>query len=230
MAFNQDHGYVFVAFLLPLGWAVLAATEVKRHGEFELKFKPLEPGVVELYTTGGRQSQWLAQCRIVGVGVLLALAIGIPLLHGNPTVPNRGTRMTPEQSILLAALLFACAFLFTAISERRTVRTKERQFVTAYLLFGRFTYLRLRWKVREGDYLVVFTAKRTQRRARETELEFDFQHTLCVCRSRRRQVIAVGHFTSARVVPGMEIVANRVAKLVDAPYVGYREWRGLWWL
>ena len=34
MASNQDHGYVFVAFTLPLGWAALAATEVKRHGEF----------------------------------------------------------------------------------------------------------------------------------------------------------------------------------------------------
>ena len=158
----------------------------------------------------------------------MAFAIGIPLVNGNPTIPNRGTRLSPEQLILLAALLFICAFLFAAISVRRTVRTKERQFITHILLFGRFRCVRLRWKVREGDYLAVFTEERS--RYNRKKLEFDFQHTLCVCRSRRRQVIAVGHFTSERVVPGMEIVAERVAKLVDIPFVGYRQWKGFWWL
>ena len=230
MAFDRAHGYVFVAFTLPLGWAVLAAMEVKRHGEFELKFKQIQPGVVELYTTGGRQSQWLAHRRIIGVGILLALAIGISLVNSNPTIPNRGMRLSPEQWIPLAALMASIAFLGAAISTRRTVRTNERQFVTEFLLFGRFRCLRLRWEVREGDYLAVFTAKQTQRKSGETELQFDFQHALCVCRSHRRQVIAVGHFTSERVVPGMEIVARRVAKLVDLPFVGYRPWKGFWWL
>lgn len=109
-------------------------------------------------------------------------------------------------------------------SAQRRVLTEKREFVTDYLLFGRFCWWRRRWQIREGDFLAVCATDQPQDSGMS---EFKFWHALFVCRPRRRYIIA-GTCTGDRVDPGMELAAQRVAKLVGMPYEGYRESSGVW--
>jgi hypothetical protein len=105
------------------------------------------------------------------------------------------------------------------------VLTEERQFVTDYLLFGRLCWWRRNWQIGEGDYLAVFLSEQAQDCGPS---EFIYWHALFACRSRRRHLIA-SMYTNNRDAPDMEIAAQRVAKLVDLPYEGYRDSKVLWW-
>jgi hypothetical protein len=115
--------------------------------------------------------------------------------------------------------------MLVGLSARRRVLTEERQFVTDYLLFGRVCSKPRRWQISQGDYLAVFVSGQAQNCGPN---EFVYWHALFVCRSRRRQLIA-SMYTNDRDALGMEIAAQRVAKLVDLPYEGYRESKVWWW-
>jgi hypothetical protein len=217
MAFHE-HGYVATMFLVPASFTCFAASRVERHGEFELKFKKLPNYVVEILTSGGRQSQRVIQNRVGGAGFTLATGLGI--------VGLCAARQLPFADLLPIIMLCFTIPLAVWVTPYRTVRTKERQFVTEYLWFERWRLSRRRWQVCEGDSLTIFTVNIDEEGAKP---EFPYQHMLCVCRGRRRQVIAVGDFTRDRAVPGMENVARRIAKLVGLPYSGYRKSKGFWW-
>jgi hypothetical protein len=216
MAFNRESGFVTSAFLLPASLAFLAACHVERHGEFVFKLRQLSKSVVEIRSTGGPQSQRSAQGRILATGICLSLVCGFPMLHQVDPEP-------PERWLPLVAAFAVLGVANASGSTRRVVLTEERQFVTDYLLFGRLCVWRRRWQVREGDSLVVLI--RSMKDNGGTP-EFAYWHALFVCRSRRRYLIASIQ-SNARVVPGLESAARRVADLVDLPYEGYREAKGL---
>lgn len=222
MALNKESGFVWTAFFLPISLAWLASTQIRTQGQFEFKFKELSNPVVEIYGAGGRQIQWLTKSRIIAAGFCLSVAIGFPMLHLVDPEPI-------EFWLPLVALFAVGAIMLVGYSARRSVLTEERQFVTDYLLFGRLRWWRRRWQVREADYLATFSGGQPMREAMcEQPAEFLFWHSLFVCRSRRRQMIAF-MYTSEPVVPDMNVAALRVAKLVDLPYEGYSESRGFWW-
>lgn len=220
MTLDEKNGYGATAFLLPISFAILAATQVEKRGDFEFRFKKLPNAVVEVNATGGRQGQWLTQCRLFGVGLGLSFVTAM-------TASRLSDASSPKFAWSFAAFGAACAMASAGLSVRRRILVTERRFVTEFLMFGRLHFLTLRWQVREGDYLTVFAVQRPNNKRSS---EFDFQHMLCICRPRRRHVIAIADFTQGRAVQGMEIAGRRVAKLVDLPFVGYREWKGFWWL
>lgn len=205
-------------FLLPLGVTGYALSQVRRHGEFEVKFKKLPDSVVEIYLTGGRQSQYATQSRIGIAGFTLAMGLGVT---GFMTVEDKSLFGS-----VLVLMMFTMISAAMCVTPRRTLHTKQRQFVTDYLLFNRWRLSRRRWQVRGGDSLTIFAVKVPDD---DGKPEFAYQHLLCVCHGRWRQVIASADFTGARAVPGMETAARRIAKWVGLPYVGYRESKGFWW-
>lgn len=214
IALNRESGFVWTAFLLPISLASLAATQVGKHGQFQFKFKELPDSVVEIYTTGGLQNQWLKRGRLILAGACVSLVVGFPMLHIVDPEP-------PEFWLPIVALYAVGGVMLVGYSARRRVLTAERQFVTDYLLFGRLCLWRRRWHVREGDFLAVFLGG-------QPAPELPFWNALFVCRSRRRHILA-GMYTSDRVAPSIEIAAHRVAKLAGMPYDGYRECKGCWW-
>lgn len=218
MAINKESGFVWTAFLLPISLAWLAANEVAKRGPHRLSFKELPDSVVEIYATGGRPDQWFTRGRIIAAGGCLSVVVGFPMLNV--------VDQEPIGFWLPFDVLFAVgAVVLVGYSARRRVLTEERQFVTDYLLFGRFCYWRRRWQVRNGDYLAAFANDQAEDGGIP---EIQFWHGLFVCRERRRHLIA-GMYTSDRDIPDMEAAAHRVAKLVNLPYEGYRESRALWW-
>ena len=219
MGLNQESGFVWTAFLLPIGLAGLAATQVPKHGEFEFRLKELPNWVVEIYTTGGRQHQWYTRLRIIFAGACLSIVIGPPML--NLVDPEPIAMWLP-----IVAMYAVGTVMLVGGSVRRMVLTAERQIVSEYLLFGRLCWWRRRWQVCDGDYLAVF---RNGHAYNEGVPEYPIWHALFICRSGRRRMFVFGMYTSNdRVVPGMEIFAERVGKLVDIPYEGYHEPKCLW--
>jgi hypothetical protein len=218
MALDKDSGFVWTAFLLPVRLAWLASTQVGKQDEFEFKFEELPDSVVEIYTEGGRQNQWLTRLRIILAGGCLSLVVGFPMLHLVDPEP-------PEFWVPFVVLIAVGGVMLVGYSARRKVLTEERQFVTDYLLFGRLCWWRRNWQIGEGDYLAVFLSEQAQDCGPS---EFIYWHALFACRSRRRHLIA-SMYTNNRDAPDMEIAAQRVAKLVDLPYEGYRESKVLWW-
>lgn len=219
MAYNEQSGFVWTAFLLPISLAGLAATQVGRSGSFEFRFEELSQSVVEVHTTNGRYDQWFTRGRIIVAGGCLSVSVGPPMLH----LVDPG----PIGLWLPLVLLFAVgAVMLVGYSERRRVLTEERQFVTDYWLFGRLCWLRRRWRVREGDYVAVFLSGVGDERV--VIPEFRFFHMLFVCRAQRRYMFA-HMFTTDKVVPDMEIAARRVAKLVNVPYAGYQKEKVDWY-
>lgn len=81
MAFSSEIGFVWTTFLLPASVACLAASQVRRHAQFEFRLKEQSDSVVEIDATGGRYNQWLKRCRIVIAGGCLSVAFGFPMLH-----------------------------------------------------------------------------------------------------------------------------------------------------
>jgi hypothetical protein len=218
MALNEESGFVFTAFLLPISLASLAAAQVGMRGPFEFNFKKLPNSVVEIYATGGRYRQWLMRSRIFSAGFFLSGVVGFPMLHQVDPEP-------PAMWLPLVALCAVIAAVLLGCSARRTVLSDERQIVTEFLLFGRLCLWRRRWQVREGDFVAVLA---TGQARDDRNAEFHFCHTLFVCRSRRRQMIAFRLSASERVVPGLEIAAHVVAKLVGMPYEGYQVNKNPW--
>jgi hypothetical protein len=209
---NKDSGFVWTAFLLPISLATLATTLVEIKGPFEFQFQQLSGSVVEIRTMGGRYDQWLTKGRIFAAGACGSLVVGPPILH----------QVDPEPILmwLPLVLLFALgAVALVSYSARRKVLTEERQLVIDYLLFGCLCWWRRRWRVRDGDSLAVVATDQSQATGIP---DLRFRHTLYVCRPRRRRMIAA-MFTGDRFAPDMEAAAQRVAKLVDIPYDGYRE-------
>ena len=92
--------------------------------------------------------------------------------------------------------------------------------MSEYLLFGRFCVWRRRWQVRKRDHLAAIVSGYAQEEAMPG---FPFWHALFVHRAGRRRKFVFGMYSNDRIVPGMEIFAQRVGKLVDIPYEGYRE-------
>jgi hypothetical protein len=146
----------------------------------------------------------LTRLRIILAGGCLSLVTGFPMLHLVDPEP-------PEFWVPFVVLIAVCGVMLGGYSARRRVLTDERRFVTGYLLFGRLCWWRRRWRPQDCG-----------------PNEFVYWHALFVCRSRRRQLIA-SMYTNDRDAPDMEIAADRVAKLVDLPYEGYRESKVLWW-
>ena len=148
MALNDKSGFVLTAFLLPISLAWLVATEVRTHGQFEVRFTDLPNSVVEIDTIGGPYHQRLTRIRILAAGIFLIPATTFPMLHIVDPEP-------PERWLPLVALFAVGAVMMIGYSGRRTVLIEERQVVTDYLLFG-CRWGRRRWQVREGDYLEIF--------------------------------------------------------------------------
>lgn len=218
MALDRESGFVWTAFLLPIGLATLAATQVEERGPLEFRFQEISDSVVEVGATGGPLERLVKRLRVVAAGFCLAIVFGFPALHQVDPEP-------PELWAPIAGVFAVMAMALVGYSARTLVLTDERAFVRDYLLFGRLCWRRRRWQVRDGDSLTVFLSRPE---ADEGKTEFAYWHALFVYRGRHRQLITMLYSREADV-PEMELGAERVARLVDLPYEGYRESKAFWW-
>ena len=233
MAIDKQEGFVGTAYATPLLLACFAAWRVPLRGQFAFELKKLSDATIEIRSGGGRQTQWGWRGRIVSAGSLLVPLTGFPALNV----------IDPEPVGFWLPVALTCAIAAVGLlgsSQKRTVNTQERLLVTDHLLFGRYCWRRRRWQVSEGDYLEVLIARQSQV---EGLPEMRYRHTLHVCRPNgrrvRRQVVVTGMSPSDKVTVDLEVganllpVAERVAELIDLPYVGCREsnryaWQR-WW-
>lgn len=212
ISLDRANGFVWTAFLLPVSWAILLATQVEMQGEYEIEITEQPNSVVEIAATGGRYNQWATRVRIVLAGFFLSPLTLFPALN----------YVDPEPIAIWLPVALCCAgvaIVVLGVHSRNTLLVDQRLFVTSYLLLGRLRLWRRRWQVLEGDYLAVFTTNQAKATAAP---ELQFWEALFVCRSRRR-LLLVDMTTRDRTTLGMETAARRLAELVNLPYEGYRD-------
>jgi hypothetical protein len=212
MALDRESGFVWTAFLLPIGLATLAATQVEGRGKLEFRIEQLSESVVQVGAVGGPLERWMRKCRVVAAGCCLAIVFGFPSLHQIDPEP-------PEFWGPIAAMFGLMAIALVGYSTRCLVLTDERAFVRDHLVFGRPCWRRRRWQVGEGDHLAVLLSFPENLGGKT---ESTYWHALFVYRGRSRQLITKLYSREADV-PEMELGAERVARLVELPYEGY------WW-
>lgn len=212
MALDRESGFVWTAFLLPFALASSAAAQARVRGEFEFIFRRLPNSDVEFFTTGGRYHQWLVRCRLLVAGFCLSIVFGFPSLH----------QVDPEPLAMWVpvAAIFALGSMATVGSTlRRRVLVQEREFVSEYLLFGRFCWRCSRWKVLDGDVLEANAARPTEN---VRGVPFRSFHAIVVVRGRRRGSAAFCVTDRDGPFPAIEFAGHLLAQTVGIPYRGYQ--------
>ena len=213
MRYHED-GFVFFAFVFPLGLFFLLGPLVRHPARYECHINRLRDGYYEIAIAGGEASTALSISRLLSVCVLSTFVL---------TFGFAGIKDSEPVGIAIAISAGMLCLIIATCSRKTFVDATGRSVCFDFHLLGT-RCLRRRHRIRETDKLAVsiYAAHDT-----DGPNSLRYQHTIEVVRKWTRLPIIACFSESPNRIKGMSKLSRQLAAMLEIPDTTYsrrRNW------